>query len=669
MLWSFFPSNPFNGGLNKLNAASKGNGIGWRQLSVCDYGGPGDIFDDPGVCYPLSYFFKWLVGTILLWIILAIYLDNVIPNSAGSRKSYLYFLKPNYRTGRGNGKLEEEDIFGLGSIPHGDQNDETVVEEENSTKQQAKAGSIDPNVVVQFRGLRKKYEGRKCACKRCFFCCCCCVCTKMKPFTAGLWLNFPKDQLFCLLGPNGAGKTTSISCLIGITPVTGGDVLVYGNSIRSAAGMQKIRSMMGVCTQVKLSGSANLTARRYSGGMKRRLSVAIALIGDPKLVIMDEPTTGMDPVARRHVWNVIESAKIGRSIILTTHSMEEADILADRIGIMAKGKLRCAGNSTLLKSKFGTGFTAKVSFPKVDGANEQADVHLERRNAVKDYFKQHLSVMPEEENKYFLTFVIPREKENQLEICTLLLLSDLTVLISDPCCSSVDDDDYVTNNVGNKGDFHVSTDSCDDSNNGSESETSSSADPLLSIIGDTMAPSMGRNDPRVHNEEKQIRKSVRSSRPLPYLSDYDLSFNDFFSDLESRERQFGILNAEIGLATLEEVFLNIANKAELESRDTVETTTTVQSMQTVYLPSGIPVSAPTGARFVDVPGSKTRQNPRGLMVEIFWQYDPQGNLFVAGVSPEMLVPYDFPLPALPANNPGNGLDGLDQNGQSKGKGR
>ncbi|KAG8378979.1 hypothetical protein BUALT_Bualt07G0040700 [Buddleja alternifolia] len=89
----------------------------------------------------------------------------------------------------------------------------------------------------------------------------------------------------------------------------------------------------------------------------------------------------------------------------------------------------------------------------------------------------------------------------------------------------VDDDDYVTNNVGNKGDFHVSTDSCDDSNNGSESETSSSADPLPSIIGDTMAPSMGRNDPRVHNEEKQIRKSVRSSRPPPYLSDYDLSFN------------------------------------------------------------------------------------------------------------------------------------------------
>lgn len=94
----------------------------------------------------------------------------------------------------------------------------------------------------------------------------------------------------------------------------------------------------------------------YSGGMRRRLSVAVALIGNPKLVILDEPTTGMDRITRRHVWDIIENTKKGRAIFLTTHTMEEADILSDRIGIMAKGRLRCIGTSIRLKSKFGTGF-------------------------------------------------------------------------------------------------------------------------------------------------------------------------------------------------------------------------------------------------------------------------------------------------------------------------
>lgn len=105
-------------------------------------------------------------------------------------------------------------------------------------------------------------------------------------------------------------------------------------------------------------------------------------------------TTGMDPIARRHIWNVIESAKQGRSIILTTHSMEEADVLSDRIGIMVEGRLRCIGNSTFLKSKFGTGFTAKVSFPKLNTDAEEVDVNLENRNAVKDYFRQVTNFHP-----------------------------------------------------------------------------------------------------------------------------------------------------------------------------------------------------------------------------------------------------------------------------------
>jgi ABC-type multidrug transport system ATPase subunit len=110
--------------------------------------------------------------------------------------------------------------------------------------------------------------------------------------------------------------------------------------------------------------------------MKRRLSVAMAMIGDPKLIFLDEPTTGMDPVSRRQVWDIIEHAKQNRAIVLTTHSMEEADILGDRVAIMAHGSLRCIGSSLHLKQKFGAGyqvcfhhficFSAHLFFGKVE---------------------------------------------------------------------------------------------------------------------------------------------------------------------------------------------------------------------------------------------------------------------------------------------------------------
>lgn len=101
-------------------------------------------------------------------------------------------------------------------------------------------------------------------------------------------------------------------------------------------------------------------------------------------------TTGMDPITRRHVWDIIQDAKKGRAIILTTHSMEEADILSDRIGIMAKGRLCCIGTSIRLKSRFGTGFVATVSFTESktgQSPNEPETVATPHHDAVKQFFK------------------------------------------------------------------------------------------------------------------------------------------------------------------------------------------------------------------------------------------------------------------------------------------
>ena len=101
-------------------------------------------------------------------------------------------------------------------------------------------------------------------------------------------------------------------------------------------------------------------AGNLSGGSKRKLSVAIALIGNSKLVVLDEPTAGMDLSARRRLWNMLKKYKQGRIIILTTHYMDEADILGDRVGIMNEGELVCLGSPLFLKNRFGTGYTLTV---------------------------------------------------------------------------------------------------------------------------------------------------------------------------------------------------------------------------------------------------------------------------------------------------------------------
>jgi len=102
--------------------------------------------------------------------------------------------------------------------------------------------------------------------------------------------------------------------------------------------------------------------------MKRRLSVAISGIGNPKIIFMDEPTTGMDPVSRRDVWELIRQLKKGRTLILTTHAMEEADVLSDRIAVICDGKLKCVGTPLYLKNNFGDGYRVSLN---ADPANHQ----------------------------------------------------------------------------------------------------------------------------------------------------------------------------------------------------------------------------------------------------------------------------------------------------------
>ncbi|HUK80757.1 MAG TPA: ABC transporter ATP-binding protein [Nitrososphaerales archaeon] len=205
----------------------------------------------------------------------------------------------------------------------------------------------------------------------------------------GLDLAIPEAEVFGLLGPNGSGKTTTINCLTGLLKPTKGNIRVMGFDVQQQG--PEAREVMGVSPQetavypyltgeenVRLFGELysvskkSLDARvdyvlekvglldeakrrvgKYSGGMKRRVSIAMALVTDPKVILLDEPTVGMDPQARRAVWDfILELRDQGKTVVLTTHYMEEADELCDEVGIIDHGKLIELGDPAKLREKY-----------------------------------------------------------------------------------------------------------------------------------------------------------------------------------------------------------------------------------------------------------------------------------------------------------------------------
>ena len=139
-----------------------------------------------------------------------------------------------------------------------------------------------------------------------------------------------------------------------------GEHLYFYARLKGVTAAEERTAVLASLNAVSLLPFENRLTKGLSGGEKRRLSIAIALVGNPGIVFLDEPTTGLDISVRRMIWDIISHAKQGRTIVLTTHSMEEAEILCARIGIMAKGTLRCIGGQIRLKELYGRGF--KITF-------------------------------------------------------------------------------------------------------------------------------------------------------------------------------------------------------------------------------------------------------------------------------------------------------------------
>jgi ABC-2 type transport system ATP-binding protein len=225
---------------------------------------------------------------------------------------------------------------------------------------------------------------------------------KYKDVTAvdGISFAVNRGEVFSFVGPNGAGKTTTVEILVCLRDLTAGKAAVLGFNVADRKGQQQIRKRVGVLPQdfntfdlltvkenlsyykrmydggmdvnelirlVDLEDKAKTLYKNLSGGLKKRLAIAIALVNDPEVIFLDEPTTGLDPKARRDVWDLIEGLRDKqKTVFLTTHYMDEAEVLSDRVGIISYGKIIADGTPSELILKHG----GKTSLIVEEGGTE-----------------------------------------------------------------------------------------------------------------------------------------------------------------------------------------------------------------------------------------------------------------------------------------------------------
>ena len=384
--------------------------IFYYMATYCGYETCIDTFSrvNDEVRYALVYMF---VGGVI-FMGLGVYLYEVLPKQYGIRKNPVFCIEDGIKTCQ---KEKESDITREendenNNIDNNDKKEDLIIEEKNKENIDIEENNnidndnTDEEVRKEFIIVRDildkgEYELRKYPL----------VCDGLcKIYPSNLKSKDPKkrnrksldnftihlkdSEIFGLLGPNGAGKTTFFSILTGIYEPTSGNAFIRGNSILK--NIEKTYEFIGYCPQfdllwedlsventllfysrmknkdenrikpmvekilidVKLVKFRKYLVRELSGGMRRRLSLGVALIGEPPIVFLDEPTTGLDPKNKREIWDILSHCKENRCMILTTHLMDEAETLCDRIGIILKGKIRCLGSQYKLKVNYGKGF-------------------------------------------------------------------------------------------------------------------------------------------------------------------------------------------------------------------------------------------------------------------------------------------------------------------------
>jgi len=397
--WIFFGTNRYEATAQKM----------WASLLPCTaFAFGADIIADyeyaeQGVqSYNASegeYSFNTTLGFLffdtLLYFTLAWYLELVLPRQYGVAEKWYFLFTPTYWLGsRRCCQSKQQHGYEMSSVvSNSDASSESADGESGDNFEVVTESSgLLPRVRIQ--NLIKRYNKKP----------------HVPPAVNNLNLSLYESQITCLLGHNGAGKSSTISVLTGLFPPTSGDCYIYGKSITNQ--LAEARASMGICPQhnvlfdgltvlehlrfferikgnrktarasaversreVGLGDFFHTASRALSGGNKRKLSVAIAMCGDPDFLMLDEPTSGMDPYSRRATWELLRKKRIGRVILLTTHFMDEAELLADRIAVMKEGKLQCCGSLLFLKNRFGLGYTMTVVLDVNKAPSDASGVH------------------------------------------------------------------------------------------------------------------------------------------------------------------------------------------------------------------------------------------------------------------------------------------------------
>ncbi|KAG8190583.1 hypothetical protein JTE90_014059 [Oedothorax gibbosus] len=396
-----------------------GVGVQWSNIAISP------VEDDD---YSLLNVAVMMLFDALLYSILVWYIENVHPGSYGLPKPWYFPFTKSYWFGSSKSEIDcscayncwrfvQNHKWGL-SVIEDDQ--ECAMSNRISDSKYFEPDPTDLPLGVCIENLVKAYKsGNKVAVNR-------------------LCLNLYENQITSFLGHNGAGKTTTMSILTGLFPPSSGYATIYGHDIRRE--MDFIRQSMGMCPQhnvlfedltveehlwfyasLKATEETNLTEdinkmiqdlnlplKRHSkvnvlsGGMKRKLSVAIAFVGGSRTVILDEPTAGVDPYSRRAIWDLILKYKHGRTILLSTHHMDEADILGDRIAIISNGQLQCCGTPLFLKNNLGEGYHLYV-------VKNQDEINAESiASVVTSFIVKHVSTAYlVSESKRELHYILP----------------------------------------------------------------------------------------------------------------------------------------------------------------------------------------------------------------------------------------------------------------------
>ncbi|KAM4691856.1 cholesterol transporter ABCA5 [Rhinophrynus dorsalis] len=356
--------------------------------------------------YPLIITFIFLVVDSVMYLLLATYLDQILPGEYGLKQRPFFFLRPSYwsKRRRNYGELNESQYNRTVDL--------TDVIEPVSSELQGKE-------AIRISSLYKSFKKEK----------------KYTETLQGLTFDIYEGQITGLLGHSATGKTTLMNILCGLCPPTSGFATIYGHRVTDIDEILEVSKLTGICQQIDvhfdvLTVEENLLifaslrgideknkeqevnrilcdldmqalkhnqVKTLSGGQKRKLSVGIAILGNPKVLLLDEPTAGMDSCSRYTVWNLLKNRKGNHVTVFSTHCMEEADILADRKVVISKGAVKCIGSSLFLKSKWGVGYRLSMDIQTSCDAD-----------ALSTLITQHISealLMQQSEN--FLLFSLP----------------------------------------------------------------------------------------------------------------------------------------------------------------------------------------------------------------------------------------------------------------------